>query len=93
MGLGKRYWEGRQFEKEVALTMLVEARVCDRCDAHPEIASDILGDPEPAYRLANRRWEGNLEEVFSSRREMTDRIKEAFEEAGAVDGCPYCAKD
>ena len=76
MGLGKRYWEDRQSETETAMTILVEAGVCNRCYAHPEIVSDILGDPEPAYRLANRRWDGNLEEMFSSRREMTDRIKE-----------------
>lgn len=90
--------EVRDEQWDVAEDILVQAEVLIRCAAHQDILYHAGGDLEDAYRLGNHRYsnqQSNYDygmECYSSRREMTDAIKEVYESCG-LDECPVCAKD
>ena len=70
----------------------VQAGVLQRCEYHSDIVWDRMGDHSDAYRLGNSLYtRGRLTDTFRSRREMTDAIQSAIQDAGA-DGCPRCDK-
>ena len=91
MGLTKRWMESQEAKREEATDIAVQAGVLERCDIHEEIVCDTFGDPTEAYKLANAKFTADeLQEDYESRRELTDKIKEAIEESS--DDCPYCEK-
>jgi hypothetical protein len=76
-----------------AVSILIDAETlqqCDLCDSEVIADSD---DVQAAYRLANSRWTDgrhDYSKAFRSRREMTDCIKEAYEN-NCGDECSHCA--
>ena len=92
MGRAKDEMMRREEQIEEATDIAVKAGVLSRCEYHPEIVWDNFGDHEDAYKIGNARFTaGELQTRFESRRELTNAIKAAIEEAG-MDGCPICAK-
>ena len=74
-----------------ARDIAVEAGVLLRCEYHPDFVWEHGADNEDAYKLANARFtRGEILTPCNSRRELTDAIKNAIEEAG-IFGCPACA--
>ena len=82
----------------VAEEILVQAEVLSRCAAHQDMIYDAGGDLEDAYRLGNYRYsnqQSNYDyelECYSSRRELTDAVKEVYESCGLKE-CPRCGTD
>lgn len=75
----------------VAEDIAVAAKVLTRCEwhGHHTYLADL--DYRQAYILANRRYSrGDLQSLFSSRKEMTDLIKMLIEDAPLE--CPRCAE-
>ena len=90
MGFAKRQLERQEQQRSSAVDLAVEAGVLERCEHHG-IAFEGGVDTESAYKLANGRFTtGALTELFDDRREMTDAIKLAIEEAPAE--CYECAR-
>ncbi len=92
MGAAKRLLEEEHRKFGIATGIAIEAKALRLCEIH-EIAYDAGGDIEAAYRLGNYQFtNGQLSEIFDSRREMTDFIKRAIQEH-AADECGMCAKN
>ena len=92
MGLTKRLMELRETQRAVATNIAVEAGALKRCELHPDVVWATFDDPSMAYRIGNVRFTaGKLQTDFASRRELTDAIKEAIDEAG-LDGCWLCER-
>ena len=92
MGLTKRRMELREAQLDEATNIAIEAGALKRCELHSEIVWNVFDDPSVAYRIGNARFTaGELQTDFASRRELTDMIKEAIDEAG-LDGCPLCER-
>jgi hypothetical protein len=73
-----------------ATSIAVAGGALERCKFHPEIVWDTFGGAEEAYKIGNARFTaGELRNEFDSRRESTDTIRAAIEEAG-MEGCPIC---
>jgi hypothetical protein len=69
----------------------VDADVLERCEYHGEVYDAQAGDNAPAYMRGNRLFSsGELNGVFSDRRDMTDTIKAVIEDSAME--CGYCAK-
>lgn len=76
-------------QHRVAEQIAIEARVLKVCQFHEEVYQSEF-DGTPAYRLGNYKFtKGELTGTFDDRREMTDAIKAAIENAG--DECGRCA--
>lgn len=72
---------------EEAEDIAIEADVLKRCENHPEEVWETGDDHEGAYKLGNSRFTSrNLRNHYSARRELTDAIQRAIQEAGAF-GC------
>lgn len=92
MSMVKRAMERAEDQQRVATQIALDAKVLARCPYHDEIFDPLAGDNSPAYRLGNIRLSaGELGDVFSNPREMTDAILAAVENAGME--CPGCAKN
>lgn len=93
MGGSKRMMEEEEQKRLVALQISIDAGVLKQCKIHDECIYEGSKEVESAYKLANFRVsQGELENVFENRKEMTDLIKEVVEEHGA-DECYVCAKN
>lgn len=76
MSGAKRLMAAIEKKRGKAIGLALKARVLKRCEYHEEI---FEGDGEivEAYKLGNARFEKDaLGEIFDSRTEMTDYIKE-----------------
>ncbi len=92
MGLTKRLMELQEAQCEEATNIAVEAGCLEQCEYHSDMVWETFEDPAEAYKIGNARFTANeLQTEFRSRRELTDAIKEAIEEAG-IDGCSICTK-
>ena len=92
MGLLKREMERRESMLDAATGIAVQARALMRCPIHEDCVFEGSGDVEGAYKLGNYKFTaGEVTDVFSSRREMTDCIKKVVEEYEGTE-CPSCAK-
>ena len=88
VGYTKRLMELHESQQVEAAAIAVEAGVLRRCELHPEITINQFADPSPAYKIANARFTANkLENNYASRRELTDAIQTAIEDA-LIDGLP-----
>ena len=75
-----------------ARRIAIEAGVIARCEWHPDIILYQFTDDARAYQFANAQYnKGELEDVFGSRQELNDAIKDVIEDV-VVDGCPACQK-
>ncbi|MGD0893791.1 MAG: hypothetical protein ABR923_19895 [Terracidiphilus sp.] len=91
MSFAKRQIELEEQQWMVAQEIAVDAGVLERCEYHGEVFDAMAGDNTPAYMRGNRLFSsGELNGVFSDRREMTDAIKAAIEDSAME--CGYCAK-
>ena len=91
MGVMKRLMEQQEEQQRVATRIAIEAGVLKRCDLHIEVYDSGELDHSPAYKLGNYKLShGELGDLFSGSREMTDAVKRAIEDAAAE--CHYCAK-
>ncbi len=92
MGQAKRELEEQECKRQTALQIALEAGVLATCELHEDCFLEGNEDIEGAYKLGNLKiTNGELQGAFSSRREMTDTIKEVVEEHSAGE-CPSCAK-
>lgn len=90
MGLWKRYWEEQEDKLVEATEIAVDGGALNICEFH-DVAYDVSGDPAAAYRIGNSRFtKDELRNDFSSRRELTDLIKEAIDQAPPC--CGLCDK-
>ncbi|WP_263350314.1 hypothetical protein [Acidicapsa acidisoli] len=91
MGFAKRQMQLEQDQWIIAQEIAVDAGVLKRCEFHSEVYGAPGDDNTPAYIRGNRLFSsGELNGVFSDRREMTDAIKAAIEDSAME--CGYCAK-
>lgn len=85
------YWKQEQLRWDGLLVearrIALEADVLRRCEYHGMVWEDGA-DPAEAYKLGNWLYSRGKLEEFRSRREMTDAIQAAIEDAG-VGGCTY----
>lgn len=91
MGFAKRQMQLEQDQWVIAQEIAVEAGVLERCEYHGEVFDAQAGDNTPAYIRGNRLFSsGELNGVFSDRRDMTDTIKAVVEDSAME--CGYCVK-
>ena len=91
MGYAKRMMEEHEDKLSAAMKIALDARVLKHCEFHDDYILETGEDIAEAYRVGNARFtEGRFGDVFASRREMTDCIKEVVEEQ--PDECYLCAK-
>lgn len=84
--------ESREEQWKVAEQIAIEAKVLRRCEFHDEVYDQSVGDETSAYKLGNHKLSsGQLGDVFSSSREMTDKIKAVIKAAGME--CGGCASE
>jgi hypothetical protein len=93
MGVAKRLMEHHEHQRGVAVSIAIQAGVLMVCEYHEDCVFDGGRDPEGAYKLGNAKFTaGELTEVFETRKEMTDSIKDAIEDNYGISKCPRCAK-
>ena len=74
----------------VATDLAVEAGVLRRCPYHDYVFDAFAGDNTPAYMLGNSRYSaGDFGALFHSRRELSDAIHFAVQDA-AMECCGCC---
>ena len=86
--------EQSEEKRTFAVSVLLEVGALRECQSH-EVQFDG-GDVQDAYRRANALYSdpNSLDvELFESRREMTNAIKETYEELSVIDECPVCASE
>jgi hypothetical protein len=90
MGAAKQQMLHHQDQLSVATNIAVEADVLSRCEMHEDVVLDNETDHAAAYKLANWKFNhGELQDVFETRREMTDAIQEAILNSSSF-GCNSC---
>ncbi|PTU70775.1 hypothetical protein [Chromobacterium haemolyticum] len=91
MGGAKR--ELIEFEslQYIAIDIAVRAEVLKRCEFHDDCTYTTGEDIQGAYKLANTMYSSGDLRQFSSRRQMTDIIKQVVED-NDLDECPRCAE-
>lgn len=93
MGSNKRMMEEHQEKLDAAMQIALQAGVLKQCIDHEECVFEGSNNIEDAYKLGNTLFtSGKVNGTFSSRREMTDLIKEVVE-AHPSEECPRCAKN
>jgi hypothetical protein len=92
MGYAKRLMEAEEEKSNAATAIALQAEVLIRCEYHSEVVMENGAfDIEDAYKLGNAKFSaGEFKRIFSDRRDMTDHIKEAVEEAAY--NCSFCEK-
>ena len=89
----KRLIELAEQQRDTALKITIKADVIRECAFHEGCYYAGGCDPEEAYRIGSSMFSKNeLEDLFETRREMTDTIQEVINENSAVDECQWCAK-
>jgi hypothetical protein len=83
--------ENQESQERDAIAIAVAGGALSPCELHSEIMINNWVDPADAYKIGNARYTaGELTAEYSSRRELTDAIKEAIDDS--VDSCPLCDK-
>ena len=91
MGRAKRILEHKQDQRDTANSIACEAGCIKECKYHQGAFVNQHSDPADAFRLGNSKFtKGELDRVFRTRKEMTDEIKAAIEDA--ADECYACAR-
>ncbi len=92
MGIAKRDCEDHSNRREEALQILIGAGVLETCEFHGDSILEGSGVIENAYKLANSKFsDGELSDIFETRTEMTDLIKEVEQEY-LTSECGQCAR-
>lgn len=92
MSIIKRHMEDMEGRTNLATDIAIRAGVLERCEYCESTVFQGSGDIEDAYKLGNTLFSsGEVSDAFSSRREMTDAIKETVESGDhAADCCYHC---
>ena len=92
MGQAKREHMRQEKMREIAEELAIEKGLLDKCEAHGYIISTGEVDIAPACKYANSLFSKNSTktDIFKTRTELTDKIKEVVEDHGTT--CPGCAK-
>ena len=93
MGATKRLIEKHEEQYRVSVEIALQAGVLQACKTHSDVIFDGPHDIEDAYRLGNYKFSnGEMENIFESRKKMTDSIKHAVEDNNGPEECWACAK-
>jgi hypothetical protein len=85
--------EHNESQREAALGILTEAGVLSCCAIHEDTVIEGSGDVEVAYELGKEKFAaGAFADLFSTSDEMTDCIKEVFEDNSEGE-CGQCSRD
>lgn len=85
-----RSMEYEEIRQQAATEIAIDSGAIERCEVHDDILLKGNVEIEAAYKLGNARYSaGDMDGVFSSRREMTDYIQSAVELADLR--CERCA--
>ncbi|KJF88409.1 hypothetical protein [Photobacterium leiognathi] len=92
MSIIKRHMEEVEDKFRVATDIAIRAGVLQQCEYCESTVFQGDEDIEDAYRLGNTLYtSGEVSDLFESRREMTDAIKDTVESGDhAADCCYYC---
>jgi hypothetical protein len=91
MSKSKDLINDRNSQWMAALDVAVEAGVLQVCEHHTDGIFRGGRDVQNAYKLANARYTVGEMDMFSSRPEMTDAIKEVVSDH-SMDKCSWCAQ-
>ena len=88
----KRLMEAQEGLRQIAFVVLCKVDALDECEIHEGYYFDGGSDPEDAYKLANAQvTKGEIELPGGmTRRDMTDAIKDVYEEYSGASSCTYC---
>ncbi len=90
MSFAKRQLERADAQRSLAIEILVEAGVFERCKLHEE-PYDTWGDVDEAKALGRKQFhKGELGDTFASVAEVDQAIDDAKNDHG--DSCPLCDK-
>lgn len=91
MGGAKRYMEEMEARYQQGLAICVEVGAIETCEFHGD-HYEGHGDVEEAYRYANAEVTAGRITLPDgmTRRDLTDAIKNAFEDNSGIDYCPSC---
>ena len=95
MGGAKRLMEEQEARYHQGLQICIEAGLIEECEMHPGSYYDGSGELEDAYRYANAGVTAgrvNLDDGMS-RRDLTDAIKDAYEDNSGIDYCSSCDRN
>lgn len=93
------YWSDKAMEKEEAWEwakgVLVEVAALEECENHPGTYFEGYADVEEAYRYVNRKvTSGDIVlKRGQTRKDLTDLIKEVYDDNSALSGCPECEEN
>jgi hypothetical protein len=92
MGSAKRMMEEQQYRNGIALGIAVEAGTLEECEFHEGTYYSGSDDVDEAIELGNKKFaRGELEDSFSSPKELEEAIQAAYQE-NCADECYSCAK-
>lgn len=91
MGGSKRMMEQREDDLSWARSFLIEIGTLESCEFHGD-TFDGDGDMERAYQILNARVTSGAIPLASgqTRRDLTDLLKDAYEDSSGPDSCPSC---
>lgn len=82
----------QKLQHKAAINIAIDAGVLARCEIHVDGVFAGAVDVTDAYTLGNEQYsKGQLEGIFSLRREMLDILEQVVPEY-RTEKCPYCAK-
>lgn len=92
MGQAKREHMRQEEMCEIAEELAIETGLLDKCEAHGYIISTGEVNTTSTYKYANSLFSKNSTrtDIFKTRTDLTDKIKEVVEDHGTT--CPGCAK-
>lgn len=83
--------EQQHLQHETAIKIALEAGVLARCSIHSDSLFAGAVDLPEVYTLANQQYsKGQLEGIFSLRRELLEFLEELIP-AYLIDECPRCS--
>ncbi|PCI07131.1 MAG: hypothetical protein COB77_05380 [Gammaproteobacteria bacterium] len=85
--------EQQKLQHETAIKIAIDAGVLTRCKTHADGVFTGAVALTEVYTLGNEQYsKGQLEGVFSLRREMLELLEEVIPEY-RVEKCPHCVKN
>jgi hypothetical protein len=92
MGGAKRTMEEQEARYQIGLGLCIEAGAIEECEFHEGTYFQGHEEVEAAYRLANTKISsGQLGQPSAEyRREVTDAIKEAYDDNAGTSACHQC---
>lgn len=93
MSFAKRLIEMQEEQYQTTVGIGLQAGALQRCEYHSYVIFDGPNNIEDAYKLGNFKFSnGEMKNIFDSRREMTDSIKHAIADNNGPDSCWACDK-